>query len=96
MCACAIECLFPQSKIDKRNLLYNLKLHEVYAGSSSANCRKPIVDQGVVSLTQAWPHSFVEIDHEILSTVILLLPLIQEGLFCCQLQAKVCAQNTSK
>ena len=25
-------------------------------------------------------HTFVEIDHEILSTVILLLPLIQEGL----------------
>ena len=25
------------------------------------------------------PHSFVEIDHEIFSTVILSLPLIQEG-----------------
>ena len=25
-------------------------------------------------------HTFVEIDHEIISTVILLLPLIQEGL----------------
>ena len=31
----------------------------------------------------AWPqsHTFVEIDYEIISTVILLLPLIQEGLF---------------
>ena len=27
-------------------------------------------------------HSFVEIDHEIFSTVILSLPLIQEGQFC--------------
>ena len=26
-----------------------------------------------------WPHSFVEIDHEIISTVIFSLPLIQEG-----------------
>ena len=26
-----------------------------------------------------WRHSFVEIDHEIFSTVILSLPLIQEG-----------------
>ena len=26
-----------------------------------------------------WQHSFVEIDHEIFSTVILSLPLIQEG-----------------
>ena len=28
---------------------------------------------------QGWQHSFVEIDHEIFSTVILSLPLIQEG-----------------
>ena len=28
-----------------------------------------------------WQHSFVEIDHEIFSTVILSLPLIQEGQF---------------
>ena len=33
-------------------------------------------------------HSFVEIDHEIFSTVILSLPLIQEGQFL----AKECAQ----
>ena len=28
---------------------------------------------------RGWRHSFVEIDHEIFSTVILSLPLIQEG-----------------
>ena len=28
---------------------------------------------------QGWQYSFVEIDHEIFSTVILSLPLIQEG-----------------
>ena len=28
---------------------------------------------------QGWQHSFVGIDHEIFSTVILSLPLIQEG-----------------
>ena len=28
---------------------------------------------------QGWQHSFAEIDHEIFSTVILPLPLIQEG-----------------
>ena len=39
-----------------------------------------IADPGVVSLTAAWPHTFVEIDHELFSTIILLLPLIQEGL----------------
>ena len=37
-------------------------------------------------------HTFVEIDHEIISTVILLpsADLFKKG--CCQLQAKVCAQ----
>ena len=35
-------------------------------------------------------HSFVEIDHEIFSTVILSLPLIQEGQ--CQFLTKECAQ----
>ena len=29
-------------------------------------------DQGVASSTQAWSHTFAEIDHEIISTAILL------------------------
>ena len=37
-------------------------------------------DPGVASLIPAWSHTFVEIDHEIISTVILLFLLIQEGL----------------
>ena len=51
-------------------------------------------DPGVASLIPARYHTFVEIDHEIVSTVILLPPadLFKKG--CCQLQAKVCAQNT--
>ena len=39
-----------------------------------------IVDPGVMSFIPASPHTFLEIYHEMLSTVILLLPLIQEGL----------------
>ena len=53
-----------------------------------------IVDPEAISLILAWSHTFVEFDPEIVSTVILHLPLIQEGL--CQLQAKVCARRTSK
>ena len=37
-------------------------------------------DPDIVSLIPARSHTFVEIDHEIISIVILLLPLIQEGL----------------
>ena len=39
-----------------------------------------ISDPGVVVLILARPHTFVEIDYEIYSTVILLLPQIQEVL----------------
>ena len=51
-------------------------------------------DPGVASLIPARSHTFVEIDHEIISTVILLpfADSFKKG--CCQLQAKVCAQIT--
>ena len=38
----------------------------------------PPADQRVMS--SIWAHTFVTIDHEIISTIILLLQLIQEGL----------------
>ena len=40
----------------------------------------PNADPGVMSLILVRSHTFVEIDHEIFSTVYLLLLLIQEGL----------------
>ena len=42
----------------------------------------PITDPGVVSLTPAQNHTFMEVYHEIISTVIILLPLIQEVKVC--------------
>ena len=51
-------------------------------------------DPGVASSIPARSHTFVEIDHEIISKVILLpsADLFKKG--CCQLQGKVCAQIT--
>ena len=37
-------------------------------------------DRGIASLIPAQSHTFLEIDHEIISMIILLLTLIQEGL----------------
>ena len=51
-------------------------------------------DPGVASLILARSHTFVEIDHEIISTVILLPSADSFKKGCCQLQAKVCAQIT--
>ena len=39
-------------------------------------------------------HTFVEIDHEIIATVILLPSAESFKKGCCQLQAKVCARST--
>ena len=51
-------------------------------------------DRGIASSIPARYHTFVEIDHEIISTVFLLpsADLFKKG--CCQLQAKECAQFT--
>ena len=51
-------------------------------------------DPGVVSLIPARSHTFVEIDHEIISKVILPPSAESFNKGCCQLQAKVCARST--
>ena len=49
---------------------------------------------GVASSIPARSHTFVEIDHEIISTVILLPSAESFKKGCCQLQAKVCVRST--
>ena len=51
-------------------------------------------DPGVASLIPARSHIFVEIDYEIISTVILLPSAESFKKDCCQTQAKVCARST--
>ena len=51
-------------------------------------------DPGVASSIPARSHTFVEIDREIISTVILLPSAESFKKGCCQLKAKVCARST--
>ena len=51
-------------------------------------------DPGVASLIPVRSYTFVEIDHEIISTVILLPSADSFKKGCCQAQAKVCARIT--
>ena len=51
-------------------------------------------DAGVASSILARSHTFMEIDHEIIPTVILLPSAETFKKGCCQLQAKVCARST--
>ena len=48
-------------------------------------------DPGVARLIMTRSHTFVEFDHEIISTVILLPSADTFKKGCCQLQAKICA-----
>ena len=63
-------------------------------GKLSGNRCESAADQGVGSLIPARSHTFVEIDHEIISTIILLPSAESFKKSCCQLQAKVCARST--
>ena len=49
---------------------------------------------GVASAIRAQSHTFVEIDREIISTVILLPYAESFKKGCCHLQAKVCTRST--
>ena len=51
-------------------------------------------DSGVSSSIPVRSHTFVEIDHEMISTVILLPSADSSKKGCCQFQAKVCARIT--
>ena len=51
-------------------------------------------DPGVASSITVRSHTFVEIDHEMISTIILLPSADSFKKGCCQLQAKVCARIT--
>ena len=55
---------------------------------------KLTADPGVANSIPAWSHTLVEIDHEIISTVILLPSAESFKKGCCQLQVKVCARST--
>ena len=54
------------------------------------------VDPGVTSSIPAWSHTFVEVDLEIISLVILLPSAESFKKGCCQLQVKVCARSTGE
>ena len=55
-------------------------LLSILAGLITQSVASPTADPGVTSFISAWFHAFVEIDLEIIYTVISFLPLIQEGL----------------
>ena len=86
--------LYIEPQIEKLALHFYKKICVAQSVTCLATDACLTADPGVGSSIPARYHTFVEIDHEIISTVILLpsADLFKKG--CCQLQAKVCAQIT--
>ena len=93
---CVTHLLKPMNNLNVQadNPWYNLLGRVAQSVTCLATDACLTADPGVASSIPARYHTFVEIDHEIISTVILLpsADLFKKG--CCQLQAKVCAQIT--
>ena len=82
--------------LDKGSTLWPIGLDNTpgsvaQSGSCLATDACLTADPGVASSIPAWSYTFVEIDHEMISTVILLPSADSFKKGCCQLQAKVCA-----
>ena len=75
-------------------LLHNIPGRVAQSVTCLATDASLAADPGVASSIPAWSHTFVEIDHKIISTVILLPSAESFKKGCCQTQAKVCARNT--
>ena len=84
--------------ISLQRLLSDQKLQQPGRVAQSVTCLATdaslIADPGVKSSIPARSHTFVEIDHGIISMVILLPSAESFKKGCCQLQAKVCARST--
>ena len=78
--------------------IFSVQILEPGRVAQSVTClatdAKLTADPGVASSIPARSHTFGEINHEIISTVILLPSAESFMKGCCQLQAKVCARIT--
>ena len=74
--------------------VFQLPGHVVQLVTCLATDASLTADPGVASSFPARSHTIVEIDHEIISTVIFLPSAESFKKGCCQLQAKVCARST--
>ena len=82
-----------------KDYIYLIKIKKIPGRvAQSVTCLATVssltADPGVASSILARSHTFMEIDHEIFSTVILFRSAESFKKGCCQLQAKVCARNT--
>ena len=96
-----IDLIIPHNDtLDKLGSLTNFRFWQQQLGhvAQSVTCLATdaslTANPGVTSLIPAQSHTFMEIDHGIISTVILLPSAESFKKGRCQLQAKVCARST--
>ena len=100
MCVCVARFVPLILDCNKKNSEYDQEIPQSPPGrvAQSVTCLATdaclTADPGVASSIPVWSHTFVEIDHEMISKVILLPSADSFKKGCCQLQAKVCARIT--
>ena len=62
------------------HFLFQIPVNRYFTGCVTQLVTSLTADPEVPNLIPAWSHTSMEIDHEIISSAILLLPLIQDGL----------------
>ena len=89
-----VEFLSIYSRINTNRCKYLMSSNQTshYIGPVTQSVASWTVDPRVASSNPALSHTFVEIDLEIISFIILLILLVQDGLL--SVSAKVCAQST--
>ena len=75
-------------------MLQNLSSAAVVIGALRVRLSDKFAYSGVASSIPARSHTFVEIEYELISTVILFPSAESFKKVCCQLHAKVCARST--
>ena len=75
-------------------MLQNLSSAAVVIGALRVKLSDKSAYPEVASSIPARSHTFVEIGHELISTVILFPSAESFKKVCCQIQAKVCARST--
>ena len=78
----AVKCTMLQltGYVFSEHFLFRIPVNRYFTGCITQLVTSLTADPGVPNLIPAWSHTSMEIDHEIISSAILLLPLIQEGL----------------
>ena len=89
-----LQCSLSEMYLSSQLIWFLYLSHWQAPGPIALSVESPAADPGVASLIPARSNPFMEVDHEIISTLISSSCWNNKG--CCQLKTKVCARSTGQ